>query len=56
MLTCLEAVAESSKQFSKSAKTVQKNLWWKDIKFTFLCVLAVIIVIVIIVGAIYFNR
>ncbi len=38
----VEAVAESSKQFSKNAKTVKKNLFWKNAKFTIIVVFILI--------------
>ncbi len=37
-----ECVAESSKKFQKSAKTVKTKLWWKNLKMTIIIVIVVL--------------
>lgn len=54
--TGVEAVAESSKQFSKNAKTVKKNLWWKNMKFTLIVTFVIICLIVGIGVLIWMNN
>lgn len=48
-------MAESSKQFSKNAKTVKKNLWWKNMKFTLIITFIIILVLTGIGLALYFE-
>lgn len=48
-------MAESSKQFSKNARTVKKNLWWKYMKFTLIITFILILVLGGIGLAIFFE-
>lgn len=40
------AVAAQSQAFSKNAKVVKKNLWWKNMKFTIIVTIVIICVLV----------
>lgn len=51
----VEQVAESSKQFSKNARTVKKNLWWKNMKMTIIITLIVLALLGGIGAVIYFQ-
>jgi len=50
-----QAVATSSKQFSKNANIVKKNLWWKNMKFTLILIFVILCILAGIGALIYFQ-
>lgn len=50
-----QAVATSSKQFSKNANIVKKNLWWKNMKFTLILIFVILCILGGIALLIYFQ-